>query len=119
MPGAPAVVAPLARNGRPTWLLRELGPDFTLLVFGAAPEWARALPLHTLTIDGDGLSDPQGLARQRYDAQPGTAYLMRPDTHVAARWRCPSEAAVRDALDRACGWKAAGVPVSVAEATPC
>ncbi len=119
VPGAPALDAPLARNGRPTWLLRELGPDFTLLVFGAAPEWARALPLHTLTIDGDGLSDPQGLARQRYDAQPGTAYLMRPDTHVAARWRCPSEAAVRDALDRACGWKAAGVPVSVAEATPC
>ena len=41
--------------------------------------------------------------RTRYDARPGTAYLIRPDQHVCARWRAPSEAGVRAALARACG----------------
>ena len=120
VPGAPALDAPLARNGKPTWLLRELGPDFTLLVFGAASDWARALPVQILAIDGDAVTDLQGFARQRYDAQPGTAYLIRPDCHVAARWRSPTEAAVREALARACGVPAdVSSSLSVAEARPC
>ena len=32
------------------------------------------------------------LAAQRYDAQPGTVYLLRPDQHVCARWRQPTAA---------------------------
>jgi len=47
---------------------------------------------------GHDLLDPQGLVAQRLDAQPGTAYLIRPDQHVSARWRAPTEAAVRAAL---------------------
>ena len=47
---------------------------------------------------GHDLLDPQGLVAQRLDAQPGTAYLIRPDQHVCARWRAPTEAAVRAAL---------------------
>jgi 3-(3-hydroxy-phenyl)propionate hydroxylase len=38
---------------------------------------------------------------QRYDGQPGTVYLIRPDQHVAARWRRFDAAAVRAALQRA------------------
>ncbi|HNT39523.1 MAG TPA: FAD-dependent oxidoreductase [Rubrivivax sp.] len=100
-PGAVAADAPLSREGRATWLLRELGPDFTLLVFGAAPAWAAELGVQVLAFDGNALHDAQGLAAQRYDAAPGTAYLIRPDHHIAARWRAPTAAAVRAALDHA------------------
>ncbi|WP_280151220.1 FAD-dependent oxidoreductase [Piscinibacter sp. XHJ-5] len=93
VPGAAAADAPLEG----AWLLRKLGRDFTLLVFGAAPAWTRELPLKTLCVGAEGL------AAERYDARPGTAYLIRPDLHVAARWRAPTEAAVRAALARACG----------------
>jgi 3-(3-hydroxy-phenyl)propionate hydroxylase len=101
-PGAPAADAPLSRGGTPTWLLRELGDDFTLLVFGPAPAWTQRLPLATVAIDGQRLADTEGWAARRYAAQPGTAVLVRPDRHVAARWRTPTEAAVRAALARAC-----------------
>ena len=50
----------------------------------------------------------EGLAARRYDARPGTAYLIRPDQHVAARWRTLEPARVRAALDRATGRAPAG-----------
>ncbi len=104
VPGAVAADAPLRREGRPTWLLRELGDDFTLLMFGTAPPWAPALGLQCVVLDAaGGLEDVEGLASARYDARPGTAYLIRPDQHVCARWRAPGEAGVRAALARACG----------------
>jgi 3-(3-hydroxy-phenyl)propionate hydroxylase len=103
VPGAVAADAPLARGAEATWLLHEIGPDFTLLVFGEAPDWSSALPLRVVTIDATDLRDAQGLATQRYDARPGSAYLIRPDQHVCARWRAPGEAGVRAALARACG----------------
>ena len=98
-PGAPAADAPLLLHGRPGWLLRALDPGFTLLVFGPAPAWNAGTAV--LAIDGDTVRDVQGLATQRYDARPGTGVLLRPDGHVAARWRHPTEPAVRAALQRA------------------
>ena len=101
VPGAVLLDAPLARAGEPVWLLRELGPEFTLIVFGTAPAWASALAhVQLLQIGGD-VHDVQGLATERLDGRPGTAYLVRPDQHVCARWRAPDEAAVRAALARA------------------
>jgi len=41
------------------------------------------------------------LLAQRYDMQPGSFYLLRPDQHVCARWRRLDPAAVSDALLRA------------------
>jgi 3-(3-hydroxy-phenyl)propionate hydroxylase len=99
VPGAPALDAPLLCEGRSTWLLRELGADFTLLVFGAVPSWVANLKLKVLAIDA--VMDTSGHAAQRYDAQPGTAYLLRPDQHVCARWRAPTKAAVDAAMWRA------------------
>ena len=101
VPGAVLLDAPLTKQNQPTWLLRELGPDFTLLVFGPAPAWAHDLPGVKVLQIGIDVIDHQALAAQRLDALPRTVYLVRPDQHVCARWRTPTEAAVRSALTRA------------------
>jgi 3-(3-hydroxy-phenyl)propionate hydroxylase len=77
---------------------------FTLLEFGngAAPQ--RPDGLATIRIgSNDGLVDLEGLAAQRYDAEPGTSYLLRPDGYVAARFRHPTRPALDAALARATG----------------
>ena len=93
-PGAPADDAPLGDG----WLLRRLPGAFTLLHFADRPE---PLPgtegLVVVTLK------PEGPAAQRYDARPGTCYLLRPDQHVAARWRRFDAAKVQAAVARACG----------------
>ena len=55
----------------------------------------------TPLVVGRDLHDAQGLLAERYDGQPGSVYLIRPDQHVAARWRRFDAAAVRAALQRA------------------
>jgi 3-(3-hydroxy-phenyl)propionate hydroxylase len=107
-PGASMLDAPLAgQGGRPTYLTDAFigaGPGFTLLEFsnGAAPE--RPDGVAAIRIGGTaGLADPAGLAIKRYDGEPGTAYLLRPDGYVAARFRHPTRAALDAALARAAG----------------
>jgi 3-(3-hydroxy-phenyl)propionate hydroxylase len=112
-PGAPLTDAPVQHRGRNSWLLQHLGNRFVLLVFGThAADWVPAaeMPVHVVLIaPGEAgepsgstlLVDHQGLVQQRLDGRPGTAYLLRPDQHVAARWRAPTAVAVRAALRRA------------------
>lgn len=119
-PGAPAADAPVTVDGQPGWLLRQLqGSRFAALVFDgpaaqtqisalrAAAEGLAALDVLLVgeaarAVEGAlSLVDADGLIAQRYDAQPGTVYLLRPDQHVCARWRQPSADAVRTALRRA------------------
>jgi 3-(3-hydroxy-phenyl)propionate hydroxylase len=45
--------------------------------------------------------DSQGFVAQRYDAQVGTTYLLRPDQHVTARWKRFDLGVIRDALNTA------------------
>jgi 3-(3-hydroxy-phenyl)propionate hydroxylase len=114
VPGAPADDAPWPEDAGGGWLLDRLcaeGAGFVLMLFRDAPTAAERAVIDALaTPQGAGhgavpvrtlLVDPAGLAARRYDASPGTAYLMRPDQHVAARWRRLDLAAVRAALARA------------------
>ncbi|MDP9913278.1 3-(3-hydroxy-phenyl)propionate hydroxylase [Variovorax boronicumulans] len=109
VPGAAAADAPVRRaDGSTGWLLRECHvARFTALVFGTGDAAERSLQalkssdlaLHVVRVEGTG-PDAE-LATQRYDAQPGTVYLLRPDQHVCARWRQPTAANLRAALDHA------------------
>ena len=106
-PGAPAMDAPLPGGG---WLLRQLhGQGFAALVFGGdgAPSAARASSA-AVTAGAAGIVpvdllplSASGPAAERYDAQPGTVVLLRPDQHVCARWRAPTAPDVAAALRRA------------------
>jgi len=112
-PGAPLDDAPVRLDGRQGWLLRQIDA-FTLLVFGPGGLTPQDLadlpvPVRLLRIQPAGqagageLEDVQGLIAKRLDAKPGTAYLLRPDQHVAARWRRVDAALVHAALQRALG----------------
>jgi 3-(3-hydroxy-phenyl)propionate hydroxylase len=96
-PGSPARDAPLADG----WLLDRLKGGFTLLVFGGASPALPDLPISVVALAES--DDPHGLAYQRYDAAPGTAYLFRPDQYVCCRLRTLDAAAIRTAYARACG----------------
>ncbi|GAB1436573.1 FAD-dependent oxidoreductase [Sphaerotilus sulfidivorans] len=111
LPGAPMDDAPVAVGDQPTWLLRQVAAgEFTLLVFGDTPV---ALPddlpvpvgLRRVQRPGSAaaandLVDTEGHLTRRYDGRPGTVYLLRPDQHVAARWRAFDADALRAALRR-------------------
>jgi 3-(3-hydroxy-phenyl)propionate hydroxylase len=119
VPGAPLEDGPLDGGG---WLLRQVGGRFQGLYFTAdcggissdvvgrfAALSAGAIPIETIVIAkraGDVphakvLVDGKGVIAPRYDAQEGTYYLVRPDQHVAGRWRDLQVEGVRQALDRA------------------
>ena len=93
-------------GGRSAWLLDHVGGRFELLVFApVSVQWLRRTAAlgrrrgadyadRRGARSGDAgevrvIEDAEGLVQQRYDGQPGTVYLLRPDQHVAARWRTP------------------------------
>ena len=127
-PGAVALDAPVrAADGSDAWWLAYLDGRFALALFcgGSQPDGATLQALQNLRHDssvplrivlvGDGsvpleaapgidtVYDHEGCLTQRYDARPGTCYLLRPDQHVAARRRTFDAAAIAGALARAMG----------------
>ena len=103
--GAPLPDAPLrAPDGRPVWLLDQLGPHFTLLYCGADLPCALPETVRLVRV-GHDVTDAEGLFQQRYDAEPGSAWLVRPDQHLAARFRRVERQSVATATKRALGWK--------------
>jgi 3-(3-hydroxy-phenyl)propionate hydroxylase len=120
VPGAPMDDAPVAHDGTPGWLLGHVGNRFVLMLFAddahpvdaavgsALAQLARApIGVHALVVVPAGqrgpaghvaIEDSKGLLRERYAGRPGTCYLLRPDQHVAARWRRFDVAEVRSAL---------------------
>jgi 3-(3-hydroxy-phenyl)propionate hydroxylase len=125
VPGAPLDDAPVRDGNRAGWLLDHLGGRFQLLLYvddastPRAGDLTRLLSHPTATTPriepiviaarpgssgaAKVLHDAKGRFAQRYDARDGSAYLVRPDQHVAARWRSVDAAKVRAALARAVG----------------
>jgi 3-(3-hydroxy-phenyl)propionate hydroxylase len=107
-PGASMPDAPLSARSRDAMFLTEAfikaGMRFTWLEFGNGAATEAPEGVSVIRIDGaDGFVDSEGLAAARYDAEPGTAYLLRPDGYVAARFRHPTRTALDAALARASG----------------
>ena len=110
VPGAAAADARVTRaDGRDDWLLRQLGDGFTALVGadGFIERALQGLALKVIAVVPAGPSargavvDRDGAVARRYDLQPGTVVLLRPDTHVCARWRAPTPEQVKAAMRRA------------------
>jgi 3-(3-hydroxy-phenyl)propionate hydroxylase len=129
-PGAPLADAPVRHAGQDSWLLRHVGGTFQLLLFvprveslgqaqralidqlaqgaaGSAPVQTLLVAEHDMAHGSPApvgvtvLVDSKRRVQQRLDASPGSAYLLRPDQHVAARWRLPTLAGVHAALSTA------------------
>jgi 3-(3-hydroxy-phenyl)propionate hydroxylase len=115
VPGAACVDAPIESAGGQAWLLRLLWGGFTLLYFPTAgdarPVLSQSRVPVQLLVAGEDFRDREALVATRYDARPGTAYLIRPDQHVAARWRRFDAHDVAAAVGRA-----VGVAAPIAEA---
>jgi len=116
--GAPA---PNVKLGANDYLYDHLGAAFHLVTFGDAPlsgalrdtlaTWReRGVPVTVIafadkqtTVAGADITlpDPAGHAFERYGAEHGTAYLVRPDHHICARWQTLNATRLADALAHA------------------
>jgi len=129
VPGAPMDDAPIrevggaAGAGGNAWLLDKVRDRFVLLCYVDDPASVDAATVNALRSLSDGpipiepilvsaranpapgglrvFEDYTGRVAERYDAKAGTVYLLRPDQHVAARWRSVDPKPIRSALARA------------------
>jgi 3-(3-hydroxy-phenyl)propionate hydroxylase len=101
--GAPLPDAPMrSRSGQPVWLLEALGGEETLIHMPNGeppPTDARVL------VIGEDLIDGEGIFARRFDARPGSTYLVRPDQHLAARWRHAAAPQIERAYRRLKGFE--------------
>ncbi len=120
VPGAAMDDAPMQEEGRDIWLLDCVGKQFKALIYAADPAAMdpavvetfallrqAAIPIEVLLVSPRAgvapagvrsLADTVGRFAERYDAKAGTVYLVRPDQHVAARWRAFDPQQIRAAL---------------------
>ena len=125
VPGAPMDDAPMHAADQAVWLLDCVGRRFVTLVYvpdansvdatllASVQALAAAHPLapEVVLVSARGgvavqqglrvLEDRAGRFAERFDATPGTTYLIRPDQHVAARWRTFDADALGASLARA------------------
>ena len=123
-PGAAALDAPVFVDGKAEWFLGLLGGgEFKVIVLRPegelhiSPVSPQREPIGTEGSHEISSRRFHSLPRKieaekivashewlsRYDAQPGSTYLFRPDQHVCARWRSYDQQAVLAAVARACG----------------
>ncbi|HJV24716.1 MAG TPA: FAD-dependent oxidoreductase [Aromatoleum sp.] len=122
IPGAPLDDAPIQTGDGTQWLLGAVGNRFHLLHYipdasaldATTTQALRSLidapiPVEAIVVAERGtapaglktLIDAKGRVRERFDLREGTSYLVRPDQHVAARWRALDVTKVRAAVARA------------------
>jgi len=123
VPGAPMDDAPMQINGQPVWLLDCVGNTFMALVYVSdattvdaaqlaqfAALAAQPIAVEVVLVSERAGTAPQGIRvltdragrfAERFDAKPGTTYLIRPDQHVAARWRACDATQINAAVARA------------------
>ncbi|NOX70841.1 MAG: FAD-dependent oxidoreductase [Gammaproteobacteria bacterium] len=121
-PGTNCTDAPVMCGNKRSWLLNHLGWEFKVLIFSGAGQFTVEqqqelkslanddIPVSCIFVSEDALAgetvltDVQGLAAERYGiGAGGGVYLIRPDQHVAARWRELDSGKIRDAVQRATG----------------
>ncbi len=103
VPGTNCADAPIKKDGADSWLLNQIGGEFMVLTVGDKPQDnvdAGVASAKVVSVGSD-LDDAKGVFADRYDAKAGTTYLIRPDQHVAARWRGFDEAKIIAAMARA------------------
>ncbi|MEW5423209.1 FAD-dependent oxidoreductase [Amorphus sp. 3PC139-8] len=101
--GAPLPDCPMrTAAGEDTHLLNVLGDGFTVLYVrdGGRPNAVEGADLRVI---GDEVLDSEGLFQRRMDATPGATYVVRPDQHLAARFRSFDAGKVAQAIARASG----------------
>jgi len=128
VPGSTALDAPIHdAQGNDSWWLSVLDGRFVLALFcGDTPPHENtlnamlklaadsAIPLQLALVYEPGVNvslpdgftivyDQKGCLHQRYDATPGTCYLLRPDQHVCTRRRQFDSTVITHALRRALG----------------
>ena len=123
VPGATMDDAPMQINGQEAWLLDSVGNTFMALVYVSDPATvdaaqlaqfaalaAQPIAVEVVLVSERAASAPQGIRvlidragrfAERFDATPGTTYLIRPDQHVAARWRAFDATQINAAVARA------------------
>jgi 3-(3-hydroxy-phenyl)propionate hydroxylase len=125
IPGAVSADAPVNVEGKGAWFLSQIGSgEFTGLYFcGIGEDVATTasqlaalahlpIPVRPLIVIPRGgsacarsdalvVEDVEGILAHRFDARPGTFYLLRPDQHVCARWRELNIDSISAALRRA------------------
>ncbi len=108
VPGAVLDDAPINGSAGESWLLNALGEKFCLVycaddstdvdseLLASFNNLGNAdIPIEAVVVASKGPTvdgirtfiDTENTVFQRLDAKPGTCYLIRPDQHVAARWR--------------------------------
>ncbi len=123
-PGTACADAPVCANGVAAWLLAHThGGAFTGMYFCGLNDDPHTCEQHLASLSSstipvralivvpkdmacavqgiDVIEDSEGIVAHRFDARPGTFYLLHPDQHVCARWRAFDTAAVMAAVRRA------------------
>jgi 3-(3-hydroxy-phenyl)propionate hydroxylase len=95
--------APNARLADGRYLLDLAGRGFTVLTFGTPLAAALTSDLRRLDPDLTVLRIDEAGAAAVYGASPGALYVLRPDLHVAGRWRQADPAEVVASLEACLG----------------